>query len=218
MGSEPNIYDNRVTATDSTETPCNQMKSHNSDSEISRRTEQNKVLFTLGDDTSLQNIESQRLVRISSNNDGDHMGTYLEENVKRICSEINDFCTELDDKYDSTKDGQERCDIAENINALIETSGTNEFQNGGSSTIDIAKHMEARMSASFEGAEIQDGVCSAQDGCRIQDGGCQEYLCAKDVVKDVIVIASAEVKLDTGQGDVGALGEVGEVGELGEQS
>lgn len=79
------------------------LKSHNSDSEILRfNTEQSesKVLFTLGDESTID--LNGTLVRMSTNNQ-DEMG----ESVKKICSEISDFC--------STERVHEGLDIAKHL-------------------------------------------------------------------------------------------------------
>ncbi|CAH0718475.1 unnamed protein product, partial [Brenthis ino] len=84
MGSESNIYNMKLSKLETNQN----LKQHNSDSEISKLTDGriDKVQFTLGDE--------EKLVRISSNNDDEvTCSTCLDENVKRICSEINDFCS-----------------------------------------------------------------------------------------------------------------------------
>lgn len=170
MGSEPNIYDTKLTTQT---TDVTNLKTHISDSEISRISEkldnQNRVVFTLGEDTNLLNIESQKLVRISSNNQDEICTTCLDDNVKKICTEINDFCTT------NKCETQEGLDIAKHIDE----------------SIDIAKYMEGR-------SEIEN-----EDTCKNCEGntdGVCDIACAK-IVTDVIVIPSAEAILDTGQTD-----------------
>ncbi|XP_045507897.1 uncharacterized protein LOC123703789 isoform X2 [Colias croceus] len=75
MGSESNIYNMKLAESTN-------FKNH-SDSEISKMQEE-KVIFTLGDD--------EKLLKISSNN-ADEM------DVKQICTEINNFCTIKDGQY-----------------------------------------------------------------------------------------------------------------------
>lgn len=170
MGSEPNIYDTKLT-TQTTDVP--NLKTHISDSEISRISEkhdnQNRIVFTLGEDTNLLNIESQKLVRISSNNQDEICTTCLDDNVKKICTEINEFCTT------NKSETQEGLDIAKHIDE----------------SIDIAKYMERR-------SEIDnEDMCKNCEGNT--DGVC-DIACAK-IITDVIVIPSAEAILDTGQTD-----------------
>ncbi|CAG9572912.1 unnamed protein product [Danaus chrysippus] len=65
MGSESNIYHMKIKPN---------LKQHNSEPQISR--------------------EDEKLVRISSNNEDEiTCSSCLDDNVKRICTEINDFCT-----------------------------------------------------------------------------------------------------------------------------
>lgn len=69
------------------------LKTHSSDPEISKMAEEPEVIFTLGDDETLTNLES-KLVRLSTNNDDEvTCASCLDENVKRICTEITDFCS-----------------------------------------------------------------------------------------------------------------------------
>ncbi|XP_072933868.1 uncharacterized protein [Epargyreus clarus] len=171
MGSESNIYDMKLTDTKSDRNQS-YMKSHNSDSEISRMFTENemieseKVIFTLGDDSTLIDIDNQKLVRISSNNDDEvTCSSCLDENVKRICSEIEDFCA-------ATSDDKGICVNKRNIEE----------------DIDIAKHMDRKSS------EEVDMSC---DSCENKNGVC-DIACANNVC-DVIVIPSAEAILDTGQ-------------------
>ncbi|CAG4996278.1 unnamed protein product [Parnassius apollo] len=100
MGSDSNIYNMKLTQEIATESNQNCHKTH-SDSEISKiSTEEcivqsssdSKVLFTLGDDTALVDLETEKLVKISINND-DEWVKCVDENVKRICSEIENFCS-----------------------------------------------------------------------------------------------------------------------------
>ncbi|XP_046974407.1 uncharacterized protein LOC124540748 isoform X2 [Vanessa cardui] len=127
MGSESNIYNMKLTKSE-----CSQsLKPHNSDSEIAKLTEQlteNKVQFTLGDD----DISDEKLVRLSSNNDDEvTCNACLDDNVKRICSEITDFCSNSSKKsYDFPKD-----------------------------EIDIAKYMERKVSVEIEDVDISCDTC-----------------------------------------------------------
>ncbi|XP_050357940.1 uncharacterized protein LOC126778442 [Nymphalis io] len=127
MGSESNIYNMKLTKSE-----CSQsLKPHNSDSEIAKLTEQfteSKVQFTLGDD----DVADEKLVRISSNNDDEITCTScLDENVKRICSEITDFCSNSSKKsYDFPKND-----------------------------IDIAKYMERKVSVEIEDVDISCDTC-----------------------------------------------------------
>ncbi|XP_049882108.1 uncharacterized protein LOC126378049 isoform X2 [Pectinophora gossypiella] len=174
MGSEPNIYDTKLARSNCEE---HTLKTHNSDSEISRislehtlEETETKVVFTLGDCTTLQ---KERLVRISSNN-GDEMAcsSCLNDNVARICSEITDFCA---------KDVQEALDIAQHMENMDIAGHMTEN--------DIAEHM-ARAS------EIEEtDMCG---NCENNKDGVCDLSCAKNVM-DVIVIPSAEAILDTGQ-------------------
>lgn len=76
------------------------LKPHRSDSEISKMADETEVIFTLGDNT-LVDLES-KLVRLSTNNDDEvTCATCLDENVKRICTEITDFCAkEIHEGFD----------------------------------------------------------------------------------------------------------------------
>ncbi|XP_026484134.2 uncharacterized protein LOC113392070 isoform X2 [Vanessa tameamea] len=127
MGSESNIYNMKLTKSE-----CSQsLKPHNSDSEIAKLTVQlteNKVQFTLGDDDTVD----EKLVRISSNNDDEvTCTTCLDENVKRICSEITDFCSNSSRKsYDFPKN-----------------------------EIDIAKYMERKVSVEIEDVDVSCDTC-----------------------------------------------------------
>jgi hypothetical protein len=97
MGSEPNIYNIKLTQVNSTDIQ-NELTAHNSDEILQPDEEETKkVIFTLGDDTTLIDLETSisksletKLVRISSNNED---CTGVNENVKRICSEIESFCS-----------------------------------------------------------------------------------------------------------------------------
>ncbi|KAJ0170550.1 hypothetical protein K1T71_013921 [Dendrolimus kikuchii] len=91
MGSESNIYNMKLIPNTSQE---NALKSHNSESALDTLPDDKyhgiheKVHFTLGDDAD------EKLVRISSNNDDeDTCSTCLDDNVKRICSEIKNYCS-----------------------------------------------------------------------------------------------------------------------------
>lgn len=175
MGSEPNIYNMKLTQDNNTEVPLNLIKTHNSDSEILRLATgeknneavgENKVIFTLGDDTTLENLETEKLVRISSNN-GDEItcASCLDENVKRICSEIENFCS---------------------------TSGSRDVHEG----FDVAKHMEDNI---VKYMERQASVIETEEPCdSCENKDVCDIACAKNVT-DVIVIPSAEAILDTGQ-------------------
>ncbi|XP_063835459.1 uncharacterized protein LOC135084617 [Ostrinia nubilalis] len=174
MGSEPNIYNMKLTQANSADMPPSLLKTHNSDSEIpthieekpSETSEENKFIFTLGEDTKLINLQSEKLVRISSNNGDEVCETCHDESVKRICSEIENFCS---------------------------TSGIRDIHEG----FDVAKHMETindNMVKYVEGKSETETV--ACDTCENQD--VCDVVCAKNVT-DVIVIPSAEAILDTGQ-------------------
>ncbi|XP_026764941.1 uncharacterized protein LOC113523249 isoform X2 [Galleria mellonella] len=181
MGSESNIYNLKLIESNSSEN-LPPLKSHNSDSEILRLlTEdrndvntENKVIFTLGDDTSLVNIESEKLLRISTNNDDEiTCSTCLDENVKRICSEIENFCsTNTEVEKRETKDLHEGFDVVRHIEAMNE---------------DIAKYIEQK-SNDVEPIDVTCETCADKDVCDIA--------CAKNVT-EVIVIPSAEAILDT---------------------
>ncbi|XP_028174724.1 uncharacterized protein LOC114363248 [Ostrinia furnacalis] len=173
MGSEPNIYNMKLTQANSADMPPSLLKTHNSDSEIPTHieekpseTSEEKVIFTLGEDTKLINLQSEKLVRISSNNGDEVCETCHDESVKRICSEIENFCS---------------------------TSGIRDIHEG----FDVAKHMETindNMVKCVEGKSETETV--ACDTCENQD--VCDVVCAKNVT-DVIVIPSAEAILDTGQ-------------------
>lgn len=157
MGSEPNIYDTKLTTPASDLT---NLKPHISDSEISRISEkhdnQSRVVFTLGEDTNLLNIESQKLVRISSNNQDEICTTCLDDNVKKICTEINEFCTT------NKTETHEGLDIAKHIDE----------------NIDIAKYMERR-------SEIDnEDTCKNCEGNT--DGVC-DIACAKIVTDVIVI-------------------------------
>ncbi|CAH2061842.1 unnamed protein product, partial [Iphiclides podalirius] len=94
MGSDSNIYNMKLTSTDSTD---NHLKGHSSDSEISKMGGgegaaggSSEVIFTLGDDSTLIGLDTERLVKMSVNN-GDEWRCV--EDVKRICTEIESYCT-----------------------------------------------------------------------------------------------------------------------------
>ncbi|KAI5643466.1 hypothetical protein NE865_04450 [Phthorimaea operculella] len=184
MGSEPNIYNTKLTP-ENTETPT--MKTHNSDSEICKMSEQTRVVFTLGDDVP---SETQTLVRISTNND-DECNRCLDDNVKRICSEITDFCTkDSHEGFDVARtESEEHMDIAKHMEGHIDIAKHMESHGH----IDIAKHMERKAS------EIEDiDLCVNCVDCKSNKDGVCDLACAKNV-QDVIVIPSAEAILDTGQ-------------------
>lgn len=127
MGSESNIYNMKLSQTD-TELPS-KLKKQVSDSEILRLTEesQNKVIFTLGDDTKLEHFES-KLVRISVNNEDEvTCGTCIDDNVKRICSEITDFCSK--DSMEAelfAKEIHEGFDVAKYMASKADSARVNE--------------------------------------------------------------------------------------------
>lgn len=147
-----------------------QLKMHSSDSEISKMADDPEVMFTLGDDTTLVNLDSKlvnpdsklvnldsKLVRISTNNGDEHTcSTCLDVNVKRICTEITDFCSK-------------------------------EIHEG----FDVAKYLRRDSVSVIEDADHCIN-CESE-----RDGDCQME-CAK-IITDVIVIPSAEAILDTGQ-------------------
>ncbi|CAH2098717.1 unnamed protein product [Euphydryas editha] len=136
MGSESNIYNMKLAKSE-----CSQsLKPHNSDSEIAKLTDtENKVQFTLGDDTD---AVTEQLVRMSTNNDD---SVCIGENVKRICSEITDFCSNSDDKSYNVKE------------------------------IDIAKYMERKSSVEIEDISCdtcennKDGVCDIACANNVRD-------------------------------------------------
>ncbi|KAF9412029.1 hypothetical protein HW555_009339 [Spodoptera exigua] len=117
MGSEPNIYNMKLKQDDNIETQG--LKSHNSDSEILRLNDeqsQSKVLFTLGDESTID--LNGKLVRMSTNNQDE-----MDESVKKICSEISDFC--------SIEKVHEGLDIAKHL---------------GDDDINIAEYLESKAS------------------------------------------------------------------------
>ena len=121
MGSESNIYNMKLANSEQNQN----LKPHNSDSEILKLSDGRieNVRFTLGE-------EEQQLVRISINNDDEvTCSTCLDQNVKRICSEINDFCS------NSSKKSYE------------------------SNSIDIAKYMERKASIEIENIDVSCESC-----------------------------------------------------------
>lgn len=135
MGSESNIYNMKLAKSECSQT----LKPHNSDSEITKLTDmENKVQFTLGDDID---EVTEKLVRMSTNNDDGCLG----DNVKRICSEINDFCSNSNDKSYDVKN------------------------------IDIAKYMEKKNSVEIEDISCdscennRDGVCDIVCANNVRD-------------------------------------------------
>ncbi|XP_023943589.1 uncharacterized protein LOC112049790 [Bicyclus anynana] len=197
MGSESNIYNMKLAKSD-----CSQnLKQHSSDSEITNiecRLDTERVQFTLGDDTDLE----EKLVRLSTNNDDEvTCSTCMDENVKRICSEITSYCSNTSKSgYDLPQSGydlpQSNYDLPKSnydlpkSNYDLPQSGYELPQSNydlPQSGIDIAKYMDRQTSV-----EVQDcGDCdSGENVC--------ELGCAIDV-RDVIVIPSAEAILDTGQ-------------------
>ncbi|KAL0859854.1 hypothetical protein ABMA27_010193 [Loxostege sticticalis] len=164
MGSEPNIYNMKLTQANSADMPPNLLKTHNSDSEIRRHTEK-----------PTEGTEEPSLVRISSNN-GD-CDTCLDENVKRICSEIENFCS-----TSGNRDIHEGFDVAKHMEAINEN---------------MVKYVEGKV-GDIESVDVACDACENKDVC--------EVVCAKNVT-DVIVIPSAEAILDTGQVTVGQDGD-----------
>ena len=150
MGSEPNIYNMKLTQVDNTDLQQT-LKCHNSDSEILRLNEneqnQSKVVFTLGGESTID--LSQQLVRISTNNQDELITTLMDENVKKICSEITDFCA-ADKIY-------EGLDIAKHLELNLAKATPVE-------DIDIAEYLEKKCSAEGEGdcdaacAEVVDVI------------------------------------------------------------
>ncbi|KAJ8706051.1 hypothetical protein PYW07_010828 [Mythimna separata] len=142
MGSEPNIYNMKLTQVDNSELPQT-LKSHNSDSEILRLNEpeqnESKVVFTLGGESTID--LTQQLVRISTNNQDELITTLLDENVKKICSEITDFCSA--DKI------HEGLDIAKHLEIDL-AKGVEE--------IDIADYLEKKGSTEIE--SVCDEECA----------------------------------------------------------
>ncbi|XP_041985809.1 UV radiation resistance-associated gene protein isoform X2 [Aricia agestis] len=176
IGSDSNIYNMKHS-----ETKPEYQKTL-SDSEIANQTDrgEEKVIFTLGDD---MDAESSHLVRISTNNDDK-----TKDNVKRICSEITTYCTEhvIEDMKEINEfmTNFDKCkEICADFNAFFEASTSQ-------GDIDIAKYMEKKASV-----DIEDVSC---DDCERNVDGVCDLACA-NTVKDVIVIQSAEAKLDTGQ-------------------
>lgn len=177
MGSESNIYNIKLThdSSDLSRT----LKSHNSDSAILTLADDNDVSgvndVIAADDVSYANDvtyiigDNEQLVRISTNNDDEITHTArLDENVKRICSEISTFCSA------ANVDVHRGFDIARHMDA----------------NIDIARYMGGA-STNIDGV----GLCTT---CEMNvDGEC-DMGCAKNVITDVIVIPSAEAILDTG--------------------
>lgn len=139
MGSEPNIYNMKLPQTDTSEL-AHCLKTHNSDSAILRLNDaeqiQSKVLFTLGDGASID-IE-EKLVKISTNN-MDELSNKLDENVKKICSEINDFCS---------ADITEGIDVAKHLDLVRNVEDIN-----------IAKYMERKISGEDNGINDIENEC-----------------------------------------------------------
>ncbi|CAB3256045.1 unnamed protein product [Arctia plantaginis] len=137
MGSESNIYNMKLTQVDSSDLP-HSLKSHNSDSEIIRinnpeeRQSPSKVMFTLGDNSTIE--VNTKLVRTSTNNQ-DELTTNIDENVKKICSEISDFCSsEIAEGVDIAK----HLDLDKNVEE-----------------INIVKYMERKLSEEYESNGIE---------------------------------------------------------------
>ncbi|XP_068624390.1 UV radiation resistance-associated gene protein [Battus philenor] len=177
MGSDSNIYNMKLNQTNS-QSDENLLKPHNSDSEISKMgtevrivesNSESKVMFTLGDDTTLVDLETEKLVKISINND-DEWAKCVDENVKRICSEIENFCSSKTGSETGNRNVTSADEVNESINNLIDKRKA--------------------------GVEIEDGVDVSCDTCENNIDGLCEMECANNV-RDVIVIPSAEAILDT---------------------
>ncbi|XP_063898366.1 uncharacterized protein LOC110378000 isoform X1 [Helicoverpa armigera] len=142
MGSESNIYNMKLTQVDNSDL-TKSLKSHNSDSEILRLNEneqsQTKVVFTLGDNSTID--VSQQLVRLSTNNQDEFITSLVGENVKKICTEITDFCSA--DKI------HEGLDIAKHLELDLAKSVED---------IDIAEYLEKK--ASTEDSTVCDETCA----------------------------------------------------------
>ncbi|CAG9789967.1 unnamed protein product [Diatraea saccharalis] len=179
MGSEPNIYNMKLTETVPTELSNNVLKQHNSDSEIARLTDDidegkaDKVIFTLGEDaeadTESDNIVSlvnqkEKLVRLSSNN-CDELGiSGIEDNMKRICSEIENFCSSS-----VNKNVHEALDVVKLMDSInVDTVESDNFNSLNVNCDD------------FEDRQVCDLSCANE-------------------VTDVIVIPSAEASVEIGQ-------------------
>ncbi|KAL4707089.1 hypothetical protein ACJJTC_011415 [Scirpophaga incertulas] len=141
MGSEPNIYNTKLPPVD-TEIQDSQLITHSSDTEIQRADEVEsdalikKVVFTLGDDTTLvdvhrgcneDTVDSNVLVRISCNN-GD---TEVGENMKRICSQIEDFCmsTEKDNIAEGSHVGVASNNVDESADNTVGSCESCDYKN-----------------------------------------------------------------------------------------
>ncbi|XP_013178601.1 PREDICTED: uncharacterized protein LOC106125795 isoform X1 [Papilio xuthus] len=182
MGSDSNIYNMKLNQTD-LQAKQNCLKSHNSDSEISRMSTEERVaqsnssnvVFTLGDDSTSIDIETEKLVKISINND-DEWNNSVDENVKRICTEIKDFCT--------------------NTNELSTESDRNDANrlDGDVNREAIAKCIEVKSK------DIEDDIAVSCDTCESNRDGTCDMACANNV-REVIVIPSAEAILNTGQNE-----------------
>lgn len=189
MGSDSNIYNMKLTQQNISQE--NALKSHNSESAINIMSHdkylgsQDEVHFRLGDD-------EERLVRLSSNNDDeDTCSSCHDDNVKRICSEIKDYC--------SVK-VQEGFDIVNNMD------GIKEYMVRRASEIDACVKCEKERDGmcDFECAnKVSEYIArraSEIDVCakceKERDGMC-DLECANKVT-DVIVLPSAEAILDIG--------------------
>lgn len=145
MGSESNIYNMKLTQVETSDLP-HSLKSHNSDSEIARLNNQeerqspSKVMFTLGDESTIE--VNTKLVRTSTNNH-DELITNIDENVKKICSEITVFCS---------SEITEGVDIAKHIHLDKNVE-----------EINIVKYMERKVSEEYEsnGNEKESEYCGA---------------------------------------------------------
>lgn len=121
MGSEPSLFNTKL---HSNLSENKHYKTHNSDSEISRieHEMEHQVIFTLGEDTLLKDLEeTTRLVRLSSNN-GDYVS---KDTVKKICTDITDFCLVNNiegccEKNTNNDEIHEAYDVAEHMDSLNE--------------------------------------------------------------------------------------------------
>ncbi|CAH0403751.1 unnamed protein product [Chilo suppressalis] len=156
MGSEPYIYNVKLPQTSEAEIPANiSMQQHNSDLEINRladdlEEEKSKVVFTLGDDAEPNDLEAeklvglvteaQKLVKLSSNN-GDELEAecHIGDNVKRICSEIENFCSLCENK-----DVQDACDVVKHMDTINRDLVMCEELNGALVSCDSCENNEVR--------------------------------------------------------------------------
>lgn len=136
MGSESNIYNMKLSVESESK-----MKTHSSESEISKMADEPNVIFTVGDDTPLVKLDA-KLVRISTNNDDEiTCSTCLDENVKRICTEIKDFCTkEIHEGFDVAKYMERRNSCVSEIEDSDQCLNC-ESERDGDCEIDCAKNV-----------------------------------------------------------------------------